>query len=202
MAEKTEVATAWEWPSRRQWENADVLVFFKRGNWTPAQTAELEQFVGRGGGAVFIHWGCEAGDHADNLADVIGLASNSKLTRYRHGIVDLTFNGELFHPITRGFEKTTFHDESYWKLVGDPSNLQALATGEEENEAHPLFWTRELSSAGNHAPGRIFVSIPGHYSWTFDDPLFRILLLRGIAWTAHEPVDRFNNVIEAGLQLR
>ena len=29
----------------------------------------------------------------------------------------------------------------------------------------------------------MFVSIPGHYSWTFDDPLFRVLLLRGIAWT-------------------
>lgn len=40
--------------------------------------------------------------------------------------------------------------------------------------------------------GRVFVSIPGHYSWTFGDPLFRILLLRGIAWSAGEPVDRFN----------
>jgi type 1 glutamine amidotransferase len=50
--------------------------------------------------------------------------------------------------------------------------------------------------------GRMFVSIPGHYSWTFDDPLFRVLLLRGIAWSAKEPVDRFNNLIEAGIELR
>ena len=32
--------------------------------------------------------------------------------------------------------------------------------------------------------------LPGHYSWTFDDPLLRILLLRGIAWTANEPLKR------------
>ncbi|MDP1798333.1 MAG: hypothetical protein Q8K78_12655, partial [Planctomycetaceae bacterium] len=36
---------------------------------------------------------------------------------------------------------------------------------------------------------------PGHYSWMFDDLLFRVLLFRGIAWTAKEPVDRFNNLV-------
>ncbi|MFT4638840.1 MAG: putative heme-binding domain-containing protein [Verrucomicrobiales bacterium] len=202
MTDKTEISTAWEWPSRRQWDKADVLVFFKRGNWTPERTAELTQFVSRGGGAVFIHWGCEAGDHADTLADVIGLASNSKQTRYRHGIIDLTFGSKDAHPITRGYEKATFHDESYWKLIGDQTQLHSLATGIEEGDAHPLFWFRESSPSGDHLPGRIFVSILGHYSWTFDDPLFRALLLRGIAWTAHEPVDRFNNVIEAGVEVR
>jgi type 1 glutamine amidotransferase len=59
-----------------------------------------------------------------------------------------------------------------------------------------LFWTREQGD------GRIFVSIPGHYSWTFDDPLFRILLLRGLAWTAKEPVDRFNELALPGARVR
>jgi type 1 glutamine amidotransferase len=44
----------------------------------------------------------------------------------------------------------------------------------------------------------VFVSIPGHYSWSFDDPLFRVLLLRGIAWTAKEDVDRFNEAVWIG----
>jgi type 1 glutamine amidotransferase len=34
--------------------------------------------------------------------------------------------------------------------------------------------------------GRVFASIPGHYTWTFDDPLFRLLALRGIGWAAGE----------------
>ena len=67
-----------------------------------------------------------------------------------------------------------------------------LATAVEEGQPQPLFWTLE------HGRGRVFVSIPGHYSWTFDDPLFRVLLLRGIAWTAHEPVDRFNDLVWPG----
>jgi type 1 glutamine amidotransferase len=46
------------------------------------------------------------------------------------------------------------------------------------------------------------VSIPGHFSWTFDDPLFRILLLRGVAWTAKEPVDRFNELVTLGARLK
>jgi putative heme-binding domain-containing protein len=196
LAEEVEVSTAWQWPSPRQWEEADVLVFFKRGNWDDEQTRRLRAYLDSGRGAVFIHWACEADDHAGTLADLIGLASNSRLTKYRHGIIDLTLDGKASHAITRGFEKTQFHDESYWALVGDPSRQQTLATGEEAGATHPLFWTREQGQ------GRVFVSIPGHYSWTFDDPLFRLLLLRGIAWSAREPVDRFNNLIEAGVEVK
>jgi type 1 glutamine amidotransferase len=32
--------------------------------------------------------------------------------------------------------------------------------------------------------GRVFASILGHYTWTLDDSLFRLLVLRGIAWAA------------------
>ena len=30
--------------------------------------------------------------------------------------------------------------------------------------------------------GRVFGFQPGHYTWSFDDPYFRIMLLSGIAW--------------------
>ena len=83
-------------------------------------------------------------------------------------------------------------DESYWKLRGDLSKATVLATAPDDGEPQPLFWTID------HNPGRVFVSIPGHYSWSFDDPMFRILLLRGIAWTAKEPVDRFNEAVYPG----
>ena len=48
----------------------------------------------------------------------------------------------------------------------------------------------------------VVVSIPGHFAWTFDDPLFRVLLLRGIAWAAREPVDRFNDLVTPGARVR
>ena len=54
------------------------------------------------------------------------------------------------------------------------------------------FWTMGPSK------GRVFVSIPGHYSWTFDAPMSREVLFRGIAWAAKEPVDRFNDLVCQG----
>jgi type 1 glutamine amidotransferase len=83
-------------------------------------------------------------------------------------------------------------DESYWMLTGELPKDRVLATQIEDKEPRPLFWTVEKGL------GRVFVSIPGHFSWTFDDPIFRILLLRGIAWTAKEPVDRFNDLVWPG----
>ncbi|MGI9241555.1 MAG: DUF7133 domain-containing protein, partial [Verrucomicrobiales bacterium] len=131
LAEDLEVSTAWQWPSPSQWESSDVLVFFKRGNWGARHSEQLQQYIDAGGGAVFIHWACEADDHAATLANTIGLASNSRLTKYRHGLIDLRFDDDQEHPITRGFAATRFHDESYWALVGDASRQQTLATAEE-----------------------------------------------------------------------
>ena len=72
------------------------------------------------------------------------------------------------------------------------TKMDVMATGVEEDKPRPLLWTREVGK------GRVFVSIPGHFTWTFDDPLFRILLLRGIAWSAGESVDRFNELATIG----
>ena len=95
---------------------------------------------------------------------------------------------------SRNFGKVTFEDESYWKMIGDSAKINVIATGVEEGKTWPLLWTYERGK------GRIFVNILGHYTWTFDDPLFRILLLRGIAWSAGEPVDRFNELATIGAQ--
>ena len=51
--------------------------------------------------------------------------------------------------------------------------------------AQPVFWCYELGE------GRVFGCVPGHSAQTFDDPVFRKLLLRGIAWAAGESPLRF-----------
>jgi type 1 glutamine amidotransferase len=102
------------------------------------------------------------------------------------------FNRDNPHPIIRNYDRVKLVDESYWKLTGPLPPGDVLATSVEEGAPQPQLWTHEPGK------GRVFVAIPGHYSWTFDDPLFRILVLRGIAWVAREPVDRFNDVIWLG----
>ena len=201
LAEGVEIDTAWEWPSAPQWEQTDALVFFKRGDWSPDKIATLGSYLERGGGATFIHWACEAEHAAPALAELIGMASNRHVMKYRHGLLELSFAGAAEHPVARGFTSLGLHDESYWDLEGDPASLDVIALAPEKGEPRPLFWTRELQNPDKKHHGRVFVSIPGHYSRSFDDPLFRVLLLRGIAWSASEPVDRFNNLIGAGVSL-
>jgi type 1 glutamine amidotransferase len=131
-------------------------------------------------------------NNVDSFAKRIGLASKGGNIKYRHGLLDLAFPNGQKHPVLRNITKLQLVDESYWMLTGELSKDRVLATQLEDKEPRPLFWTLEK---GN---GRVFVSIPGHFSWTFDDPIFRILLLRGIAWTAKEPVDRFNDLVWPG----
>jgi len=194
-AESVNVSTAMEWPSAEQLQAADTIAFFQKGSWTAERAQAIDAHLAKGGGLVYIHWAVEAGPEAPAFAQRIGLASHAAKLKFRHGPLDLGFETGRDHPIGRNFDRVHFHDESYWQMQGDPSRIRVIATGIEDGAPQPLFWTFEPSQ------GRVFVSILGHYSWTFDDPLFRVLLLRGIAWTAKEPVDRFNELSIIGVPL-
>ena len=197
------VEPANDWPTREQWETADVIAF---NSYNPAWSlegspvnaagigAQMDAFLARGGGIVFIHFALNAGQNAGQLASRLGLAWGAG-SRFRHGVTDWSL--EFSHPLAKGFREWQIPDESYWNLTGDliATRSQVLATSFEENEPRPQMWTREVG------PGRIFVSIPGHYTWTYDDPLFRILIFRGIMWSAHEPIDRLAPLVLIGARV-
>jgi putative heme-binding domain-containing protein len=187
--DKIDVATAWEWPKADDFRKSDVIVFYQHGNWDARRAADIDAFLERGGGLVYVHWAVDGQKNGPAFAERIGLAAGLPGIKFRHGPLDLTFNK---HPIARNFAKLHLVDESYWKLQGKLPPGSVIASGVEEKEPRPLFWALERGR------GRVFVSIPGHFSWTFDDPLFRVLLLRGIAWAAKEPVDRFNELVWPG----
>jgi type 1 glutamine amidotransferase len=175
------VDKAWEWPSPAQFAAADVLVFYSwnRG-WSDARYAELDAFQQRGGGVVVLHAATIADQEPEKLAARLGLAAQPGRTGYRH--MPFTLRLAAGAPLLRGLPaEIEFLDEPYWPLIGDPARVQVLATAEVDGAARPLVWAFE------RGPGRVFASIPGHYSWTLDDPLFRVLILRGIAWAAGRP---------------
>jgi type 1 glutamine amidotransferase len=189
-----EVATAWEWPAKDEFQRADAMMFYQRGDWDANRAADIDAFLERGGGLVYIHWAVDGRVNVADFAKRIGLASKGGSIKVRHGPLHLQF-AKSDHPIIRNFEHLALIDESYWMLTGDLPRDRVLATQIEDQEPRPLFWTTEPGQ------GRVFVSIPGHYSWTFDDPLFRVLLLRGLAWTVREPVDRFNGLVWPGADI-
>jgi type 1 glutamine amidotransferase len=196
MDDSVRVTTASPWPSDEDLKSADVLVFYQQGAWTPERARDIDAFLRRGGGLVYIHFAVDGGADPTGFAERIGLAWQGGRSKFRHGAVGVEFVPGGRHPIARNLDRVQLHDESYWGLVGAQDRINLLASGIEEGRPQPLFWTHEPKIGG-----RVFVSIPGHFAWTFDDPIFRVLLLRGIAWTAEEPVDRFNELVLPGARV-
>jgi type 1 glutamine amidotransferase len=195
LAEDVRVELANGWPSPLQLRQADVIVFYSNNpGWSTARAKELDAYLARGGGLVYLHYAVDGHRDVEALAERIGLAWRGGRSRFRHGPLELDF-GKAKHPIVRGFGKVKFVDESYWELVGDVRRVEVLATGVEEGKARPLLWARQAGK------GRVFVSIPGHYTWTFDDPLIRILVLRGMCWAAGAPVDRLTELATVGARM-
>ena len=195
LADRVTVATNLGFPSRAQLAAADVTVFCSRNaGWSAEHAALLDEYQQRGGGLVLLHWAMAGGDDALGYAGRVGLSTGPG-SKFRHGETELTFTNPE-HPITKGFTKLKLTDETYWGFFGDEKRITPLATGVEENEPRTQLWAYE------HFKGRVFGSIPGHYVWTFDDPLYRVLVLRGIAWAAGEKdVNRLLELAPVGARL-
>jgi type 1 glutamine amidotransferase len=195
LADGVTPTTANGWPAPSQFAKADVIVFYSNNpGWSKEKAGELDAYLARGGGLVYVHYAVDGHRDADALAQRIGLAWRGGASRFRHGPLELDFTHSR-HSVARNLGKLALVDESYWNLTGDSKAVEVLAAGAEEGSPRPLVWARQQGK------GRVFVSIPGHYTWTFDDPLFRLLLLRGIAWSAGESVDRFNDLATVGARV-
>jgi putative heme-binding domain-containing protein len=197
LAEGVTVTRASVWPSDEEFAKADVVIWFSANpGWSAAKGRQLDAYLARGGGMVYLHYAVNGRDAPEALAERIGLAWRDGASRFRHGPLELLFAEPDKHPISAGFSRISLIDESYWNLTGNVSRVEVLASADEQGQARPLFWVHKQSK------GRVFCSIPGHYNWTFDDPLFRILILRGICWSAGEPVDRLRELAIVGARIK
>ena len=204
-AVKVQVSTAYEWPSKEQFKKADLIAAFCYVQWDEQKLEDLEELLSRGGGFVILHPAViipRGRDISGQVAKLIGLAWEYDYTRWRHGPIELKIAAPD-HPICLGLPKTIhFLDESYWPLKGDLSKVTVLGTSKEtvskdsqQTKPEPMFYTYK------YGKGRVFSCILGHYTWTFDDPYLRILLLRGMAWAAGESPYRFDRLLLRGVQL-
>ena len=209
-APKVKVTTAWKWPGDEQLATADLIAMFcyrsggkPQRTWSDERVGKLAAFLERGGGFVAIHSATYSlrdlskPENAQALA-LVGLGYDRTI-RWRHGAMALKIASRE-HPICLGLPRVVrVLDEPYWPPVGDPSKVTVLVTSDEsvakgstETAPMPLFWT------ARHGKGRIFACVLGHYTWTFDDPYIRILLLRGMAWAAGGSPYRFDPLVLRG----
>jgi len=189
------VSTAWHWPFEEQFQTADVIVAYCYLEWTDERLAQVRRYLEGGGGLVLIHsatW--TKPKPSREVAEVVGVGG---FKLFRHGMVQMEVLASE-HPICAGLPETITleNDETYWPPTPIMESVTVLATSVEDKAkkrstpraAQPMFWCYELGE------GRVFGCVPGHRAKTFDDPVFRKLLFRGIAWTAREEALLFDEV--------
>jgi type 1 glutamine amidotransferase len=188
------------WPNPDQWAAADLVVAYCYLPWDAKRMREVTKFLERGGGLVVIHSATWTRPKASaEVAEVTGVGG---FQRWRHGQLSLQIM-KADHAICRGLPANIqWIDEPYWPPTPqvDPKRVDLLVGSHEETEPgqsetalQPQFWTYKKGK------GRVFGCVPGHYTWTFDDPFFRFLLLRGIAWAAGEEPYRFDDLVLRGV---
>lgn len=198
-------------PSAQELEHTDVLVIYKgdAGYMTPQDKAALEAFVRRGGGIVTIHDALCGPDPA-YFASLVGGAKKHSERNSATGILTYTLTDPA-SPITKGLANFSFDDEAFHQMTwaqnpqmhvlatvtipagrapapGQGPNGQPPGTPSHAGEVVPQIWTYEHALAGGQ-PARAFVYMQGHTYENFANPLIRDMLLRGIAWAGHHPVD-------------
>jgi putative heme-binding domain-containing protein len=188
--------TVLDWPSVEQWRGADLAVFyFWDHDWAPNQLNDIDRFLAKGGGIVALHSSMVIDQDPKGLADRFGLASFSKKRKFLHAPHRVDFPSNLSDPIIHGFEHLDLIDEAYWEMAGDPARVTVLATAIEDGSPRPVVWKRETGG------GRVFCTVFGHYAWTMDDPLFRALVFRGMAWAARLPERIWDPLVADGVEL-
>lgn len=215
QVQRVTVTASMYFPKKELWEKADLVVFYlwSREEW---DYDLIDAYQNRGGGLIFIHMALMQGS-GEELAKRIGMAWDHRNGATKWGVlptpVTLT-DTVLESPIFKGFPKQfDLADEFYWHLRGEAAGITTLVTSpagptiankalagppkieDLDGKEWPVMWTKEVGR------GKIFVTVAGHNYFTFNDPYFRIILLRAMAWAMNESFDPFKPLVTKGLKL-
>lgn len=186
-------------PTAAELENVEVMLMYKgdAGYLSKTEKGTLDAFVRRGGGIVTIH-DVLCGPDPVYFAGIVGGGKKHGERNYSAGEISYDIV-DPDHPIMQGIPDTlTLQDEAFYAMTWarDPG-IQVLATaampesdsaGEHAGEVVPQIWTYEHTVPGGES-ARAFVWMQGHlYTNIAADPI-RDMLLRGIAWAGHHPVN-------------
>jgi type 1 glutamine amidotransferase len=219
------VSRARYFPSAQQWAEADVVVFYLRTHtfrveaptdvpsppaagsytWGGTEFATFDAYLQRGGGAVIMHSATYPDVSFENeWVKRAGLSWKQGTTTFREGnLVVRKEASAAAHPIMAGMPDTMhFLDETYYPMMKTPDSASAVVTVlASSNEtfngqaaAHPALWT--FSPPGK--TGRVYGFIMGHLNASFNDPLFRGVLMRGMAWVGKTEFSRFRPAVYSG----
>lgn len=207
---RVSIDEAFSFPTQAQFDAADLLIqYLHLPDLTDDQFAVYQAYVD-GGGAVFsIHESCimRPLEQAEKLAGCIGCSWNGNdASQWSKFSRDHPLHLKTDHPVFSGLPSSLrFNDESYWDLLAR-ENVEVIAavapkaangSFEEilagEGVRGDAFWTYHSGK------GRVVGTTTGHYSYTFHDPHYRLLLMRCIAWALGEDPAPFMPIVFEGI---
>ncbi|NIJ44712.1 type 1 glutamine amidotransferase [Wenyingzhuangia heitensis] len=192
----------------------DVVVSnfgWKAADWPEKAQKAFDKFVKKGGGFVSVHAANNSFPKWLNYNKMIGLGGwggrNQKDGPYvyynNHGeLVKDNSSGpagahgkrhefpvtirETNHPITKGMPSVwlTTADECYAKLRGPAENMTILATGKDQNKKAPTNRHEPIFIVTKYGKGRVFNTILGHDTLSFESVGFIVSFTRGVEWVA------------------
>lgn len=192
----------------------DVVVSnfgWKAANWPEKAQKSFDKFVKKGGGFVSVHAANNSFPKWLNYNKMIGLGGWGGRNEKDGPYVYYNNQGELVkdnspgnagahgkrhefpvtirkanHPITKGMPKVwlTTADECYAKLRGPAENMTILATGKDQNVKAPTHRHEPIFVVTNYGKGRVFNTILGHDTVSFESVGFIVSFTRGVEWVA------------------
>ena len=206
------VEEAYRFPSPAQFDRADLMIqFLHLPDLTNEQLDMFQGFVDRGGNVVSIHESCiiRPVERATRLAKCIGCSwrgnKNSHWGKFSH---DYPLFLKTEHPAFAGLPKSVrLNDESYWDLLrGDNVEIIGTIASKTNRASTPFAGILKSEGARGEAfwtytsgKGRVFGTTTGHYTYTYYDPMYRLILFRGLAWCLREDPAPFMPLVFHGI---
>ncbi len=175
-------ASAWD---RNDLTNfAAVVLYDMPAALTDAQKANVLSLFQRGTGLVVLHHALASFQAWPDYERIIGglypsppkgQPAVSEKVGYQHDVEVPVSIVDKSHPITAGLQDFVVRDEIYWGFrVG--SDVHPLLSTAHPKSGKPLMWTR------TEGQSRIVFLQLGHDHFAFENPNYRTLLARSIAW--------------------
>lgn len=163
--------------------DALVFYFFPRENpsdenqpwWRGPQKSAMEHLGQTGQGLVVLHHALLAYPDWPVWAEIVGV--ENRAFDYYHGETITVSPTDVDHPITAGLSPWTMVDETYDMADADQGS-EVLLTTDHPKSMKTLAWTR------TYRRSRVFCCELGHDHLAWQDPNFRTVLERGVAWSA------------------
>lgn len=158
--------------------NYDVLVYYDLfQEITDEQKSAFLKMLDDGKGIVFLHHSIASFQDWDEFTKIRGGRYDLETSTYAD---DQDLEVHIVnpkHPITRGMESFSLHDETY-DLYTVNAEVEPLLTTEHEKSGRVLAWTNR------YARSRIVYLQPGHDNNAYSDLNYRKLVRQSIDWVS------------------